>query len=137
MLDAGFSELKSAFHLHCRAAENGTSPSYFLLLFYAVECGLKVKILKNLNKMKISQLEERDTDIISHDLTFMVKKLRLPQAIINENTNFRLQRDNSSQPVRYAHEAWGYGMTVDEKDQEKVINWLTKIREWLKREIPR
>ncbi|MCP4107857.1 MAG: hypothetical protein GY749_20320 [Desulfobacteraceae bacterium] len=136
MLDAGFSELKNAFHLHGRVAENGTSPSYFLLLFYAVECGLKARILKNLNKTKLSQLEEKD-DIISHDLTFMVKKLRLPLAITSENTNFHLQKDNSSYSVKYAHEAWRYGIAVNEADQRKLTDWLKQIQEWLKRNMPR
>ncbi len=66
----------------------------------------------------------------------MVKKLRLSPAITNENTNFHLQRDNSSYSVKYSHEAWRYGIAVDEADQSKLIDWLKQIQKWLKGNMP-
>ncbi len=34
-VDAGFTELEQAFKAHSREAKKGTSPSHFLILFYA------------------------------------------------------------------------------------------------------
>jgi len=128
-VDAGFSELEQAFKAHSRAAEKGTSPSHLLLLFYAVECGLKSKILRYQNFNRISQ---KGKEIETHDLRDLSLMLRLPASLTNpEASSFRL-KSGSSRPIEHAHQAWRYGVAINEEDQKKLLRWLKKIQQKIK-----
>ncbi len=128
MIDAGLSELRHSFFAHSKAAENRTSSSHFLLLFSAVECGLKACILKSYRKIKISQI--KDQDITSHDLVFLVKELKWCM----KDITFRLQ-SGSARSIGDVHQAWRYGVSIDEDDEKKIIEWLKDIQKKIKDEI--
>ncbi len=130
MLDAGISELRHSFSVLSKAAEGGASPPHFLLLFYAVECGLKACILKDNSKLKLSQINKDLVDIYTHDLSYLVKKLRI---VVGE-TNFRV-RSGNSYTIKYAHQAWRYGIAIQEEDEKKMIEWLKKVQAKIKQRI--
>jgi hypothetical protein len=125
MLDVGLSELKSAFYLHGKNSKRNSGASDFLLLFYAVECGLKAAILKANRLMKASQLTDK---FITHDLHLLIKELKLSAPASGINANFRIHRDHSSWAVEYAHQAWRYGVEIIEVDQTRLITWLNALQ---------
>lgn len=126
MLDVGFSELKSAFYAHGASSKNKVEPSDFLILFYAVECGLKAVILKENRSMKISGT--MNNELVTHDLRLLIKRLGWPASVSSGNANFRIQRDNSSWTIGYAHEAWRYGVKIMEDDQHQLTTWLDNLK---------
>ncbi len=137
MIHAGTSELKKAFRHHKNSSEECTASSSYLLLFYAVECGLKSVYLhgKRLNTTDdISDTVLRQ----SHDLSKWAKALSLPVSMTGANTNFHLNRDRhprSSQTIRRAHEAWRYGVGIDKNDENRLVNWLQQIAQWIEENI--
>jgi len=128
MIDAGLNELKHSFSEHSRAAQTGSSSSHFLLLFYAVECGLKACILKFYRKIKISQIKNQD--ITTHDLAFLVQELKWRM----KDITFRLE-SGSARSIGDAHQAWRYGISIDGDDEKKVIEWLKQVQKKIKEEI--
>ncbi len=128
MIDPGREELKHSFFEHSKAAQTGNSSSHFLLLFYAVESGLKACILKSYRKIKISQIKEED--IKTHDLALLADKLRWRI----EAMTFRLQ-SGSARSIGDAHQAWRYGVSIDGDDEIKVIEWLKGLQKKIKEEI--
>ena len=134
MIAAGWSELEKAFRKHTGVAGNNDSSSHYLLKFYAVECGLKAIYLRrnNLNTTeRISDERLRQ----SHDLAEFVKKLKLPAAVTQTNSNFRLRRDKSSWSVDKLHQAWRYGILIDGSDEQKLIDWLDHVHKWIQENI--
>ena len=131
MIPAGPGELKKAFRHHKNSSEGCTASSSYLLLFYAVECGLKSVYLhdKRLNTTDdISDTALRQ----SHDLSKWAKALRLPVSMTGANTSFHLNRDRQQLwEIRSAHEAWRYGVGIDQKDEIQLINWLKQIAQWI------
>lgn len=138
MLPAGKSELRKAFHQHISLAKNGTSPSHYLLLFYAVECGLKSIYLHRMRVKTTSDISD-ETLRGSHDLMRWVKakELRLPAFISGTSISFRLRRDKSSWSISYAHQAWRYGVAIAPADEQRLVHWLEKVYEWIKENIRR
>jgi hypothetical protein len=135
MIPAGFSELKKAFNKHSSVASLNTGPSYFLLLFYAVECGVK-SIYLTRNRLRttedISDLNLRG----SHDLAAWAKELRLPANLTDGiPREIRLDRDGNNYQIGEAHQAWRYGIVLEAENEQSVIEWLKKIEAWIKENI--
>ena len=134
MIPAGFSELRRAFWQHSHVAENGTSTAHYLLLFYAVECGLKAVYLQ---RKKFNSIEKiRDEKLrASHDLARWVKELRLPARITGAIPTFRLERDGSSWSVDQAHQAWRYGVGLVIGNEKTLVSWLRQIHGWIREAV--
>ncbi len=125
ILDAGVSELWRAFSQHTGMGEQ----SKYLLLFYAVECGLKAAYLRSRSFHRISQIRDEKLRK-THDLQLLAKELRLPAALIGD-LSFRLRRDRSRRwLIDKAHEAWRYGVTIDSEDH--LTEQLQRLQQWLK-----
>lgn len=118
MLDVGISELKDAFYSHGQHSKSKSGASDFLLLFYAVESGVKAFYLKANNLLKISQTGNK---LITHDIQCLIKELRLPPSFTNATLNFRIQKDKSSWAFQYAHEAWRYGVKIIPEDERDIL----------------
>ena len=132
MIHAGTSELKKAFRQHKNCSEECTAPSSYLLLFYAVECGIKSILYRD------SKLKDHASDkqlYQSHDLIALVKELKLPTSMTNVNTTFHLKKDRQSWEIRRAHEAWRYGVVIDKNDETQLVNWLKQVAKWIKENI--
>lgn len=106
-----------------------------LLLFYAVECGLKAVWLRHHNKTLFTQDDVKKT---GHDLTRILDKLRagrqleLPANIqlspVRAEGNQALQRNGT---IESLHQIWRYGgeclQPVDdvcEQQLERVLDWI-------------
>ncbi|MEV0853919.1 hypothetical protein [Nocardia fluminea] len=115
--------------LKCAAEqiESGKSdlPSVCLLMFYAAECGLKERY--------ITRSAHRDTGAVpkTHNLRDLAKEFGLPPTLSLE----------ALQKCRYAsgpdiialaklHEAWRYGVTVREGDQQAALGVLRALIRW-------
>ncbi len=112
-VDAGYSELEQAFKSHSLEAGKETSPSHFLLLFYAVECGLKSEILQRRNVNRVGQMGK---ELEIHDLYSLVEMLKFPVSLMDPSkSSFRLRRSKSSRPIEHAHQAWRYGVAMNKE----------------------
>ena len=136
VIPAGSRQLRRAFFKHAQQAKKDTSPSHYLLLFYAVECGLK-SIYLDRASTRIRTVGDISDERLrrSHDLARWTLELRLPSAITRANTSFRLRRDNSSWSVEYAHEAWRYGIAMHSADEQRLVHWLKEVQKWIEENI--
>jgi hypothetical protein len=141
MIHASDSDLRQAFHKHYSAVQETKEGCSYLLLFYAVECGLKSILLRRKRMTSTAQIQ--DSALLSHDFAPLIKELRLPHSVVGDIgytgeqsqpklPNFRLHRDNSSWEMREAHQAWRYGIRVNSQDQKILIEWLEKVCIWIK-----
>ena len=137
MIPANQHELKRAFNQHRNAAAEKTSQiSSNLLLFYAVECGLKSVWLKR--NPKISTTDNiPDKTLVSHNLDRLAKELRISSKIIGNAPDFHLSRDGSNLDISKAHEVWRYGVQIKPEDEKKLVEWLEKICNWIEDNINR
>ena len=137
MIHAGISELQKAFRHHKNSSEECTAPSSYLLLFYAVECGLKSVYLYRNNLNTTDDI--RDTALRqSHDLVNWVEKLNLSPSMTRVNIDFHLKRDRHPRPswqIARAHEAWRYGVVIDQNDETQLVNWLKQVAQWIEENI--
>lgn len=131
MIPAGQTELRNAYWRHIRRDKE----SLYLLQFYAVECGLKGIFLRQYH---LSTTEKITNEALrgSHDLAQLVKELRLPASLAG-TISFRLRRDNSSWHLKQVHEAWRYGVSLNEDDQIQVVEHLNKLHAWISENLPK
>jgi hypothetical protein len=105
-----------------------------LLLFYAVECGLKAAWLTRSRLRDTSeihlQLKER-----GHDLMFWAKALHLPATITSGGVCFRLRSNGTRLDVQLAHQVWRYGPDVEPVDEIAMGAWLEQVWQWAKTEL--
>jgi hypothetical protein len=130
MIPAGSSELRAAYHQHT----SKHACSLYLLLFYAVECGLKSVYLRQ-NRLSNTDRIHRADLRGSHDLGGWIKELRLPASIATKGHPFRLERDGSAHTISRAHEAWRYGVRMKPEDEENLVSFLRAIHGWIKGEL--
>lgn len=109
-----------------------------LLLFYAVECGLKAVWLKRQNR---TLFESTDIHQMGHDLQQVLKDLKvgtamslpesfqLPSAI--QGTN-HLQRGGKFGDV---HQAWRYGGKCQTPTDQHCEQQLLKVLAWIQGEL--
>ena len=136
MLHAGISELRKAFFLHSSEKNiKENSASRYLLLFYAVESGLKAIYLKSNHQVKTNQISNQNLKN-SHDLLLWVKELKLPASITNGcRPRIKLKRDNSSFDISFAHQAWRYCVEIEEKAQHELVQWLKNVKDWVEEKL--
>lgn len=108
-----------------------------LLLFYAVECGLKQLLiqLKNIKKCPNST----SNIMYSHDLSKIYKELSLSRAESIEcpsAVHLRFRSGNTKHvPFSDVHLAWRYGIDVINEDQ--ILEWLIKVDRFIDRKRSR
>jgi hypothetical protein len=132
MMHAGVGHLRKAFQRH-RQPSLQQKQGRILLLFYAVECGLKAAWLTR-NRLRDTSAMEARLKEKGHDLGVWARELRMPAVIANGRTSFRL-RDGSSFTLEVAHQAWRYGVDVDPADEDELEKWLGQVWEWAKEEL--
>lgn len=94
-----------------------------LVLFYAIECGLKYLLCV---RRRGSYLSGGDQLSMTHNLADLVKELRFPSGYLPNN--FRLQRDATECcPAKECHLAWRYGVGVNGDDEIALSAGLTKL----------
>jgi len=137
MIHAGVSELRQAFHAHLGVAHGRNGSSYYLLLFYAVECGLKGIWLKRRNLQRTDQIGD-DTLLRQdgHNLLRWIKELRLPARLVGSRTHFHLASGGTAE-VGNAHQAWRYGTRMHDGDEQALVAWLHSLCTWVREEMRR
>lgn len=131
MLDSGFSQMKKAFNCHKQVV--GTSITHNMVLFYAAEVGLKSYATSSTfqsRPLTNSEASKKIPTIITHDLPGLIAELRLPAKAIGSCPALKLKSGNSITVARW-HEAWRYGITLDSTDEQKAIEWLKSIVNFL------
>jgi hypothetical protein len=109
-----------------------------LLLFYAVECGLKAVLLRRQNRRLF---DRADIDKTGHDLRQVLKELRagshlsLPENLqlvpIIRDENHVLRNGD----ITILHQAWRYGGECTTPTDQDCEVQLQKILDWIQGEL--
>jgi len=105
---------------------NALSATHRMVLFYAVECGLKAIYMR---RNRMGQTGEAVTDF-GHRLADLLAVLqcayRLPDG---------LGKDARPIASKYLHEAWRYGKVLDSQKERTCEQALRKIVQWINNEL--
>jgi hypothetical protein len=139
-IPASVAELRTAFNKHLKASTiDETSPSHHLLRFYAIECGLKCAFLRKEKLKNTSYITDEALLKNGHDLLLWAKKLKIPANICNSDDqlqfNLRSPRGSERWPMSVAHQAWRYGIRIESMDEQRVVEKLNKIKDWINDEV--
>ena len=142
MLHATREELRKSFFRHILACEKAPSMthSHRMLLCYAVECGLKVCIMKEHPILmstrdfgKIADCEK----LMTHNLNYLLDRahcgaMRLsPVKLSDKYVGGRNQRAG----VEELHEIFRYGINADALEIDRAMEILGRIINWLKERL--
>jgi hypothetical protein len=135
-IPAYVAELHKAFIKHHKVSMlDETNQSYYLLRFYAIECGLKYAYLRTNRLRGTSDIQDEELSKDGHNLSLWAKKLRIPASIckINKELQFNLggNRSNERWPMSAAHQAWRYGIGIDSQDEKGILEQLNRIKAWI------
>lgn len=131
-------EIERAWRNNLSAYESAfvkTNP-HRLMLFYAVECGLKASIMKR----ELKNITDSTITELSHNINKLLDKLKisyldLPEQIRLQKIKGEQQRvcqvDEINQMWRYGHLFSPKQATIDQDLEDKLL----KIVEWIKQEL--
>jgi len=109
-----------------------------LLLFYAVECGLKAVWLRRHNR---SLFDREDIDRTGHNLRQVLKELkvgshlRLPESLqLSAVTQSKAQVPRNGD-ITILHQAWRYGGECAEPTDEQCEIQLQQVLSWIQGEL--
>jgi HEPN domain-containing protein len=104
----------------------GEVQAAYLLLFYAVECGMKAAVLR---RVKGRGTNDLDGPLRTHDLSRLAKELRLSADI---NTKLVRCRRPGADYVEHheLHEAWRYGAKLDPQHEAHAVAGLRELAKW-------
>lgn len=126
MIHATRREFERGFRTHIEHCKVCTNASTRLLLFYAIECGLKALIMLN---HRVDHTEKLPMiEMLRHDLRECLKQLRAPATLQIRNTNTRQQVKQFVSPDQL-HQAFRYGIEVE--NASEVIGDLNAVRDWI------
>ena len=108
-----------------------------LLLFYAVECGLKSVYLRRHRFRTTAQIQDPELQEKGHDISRWVKELRLPASILHAGAEFRLTRDGARYGIEMAHQAWRYGVSMEVTDEAGLLEYLRTVKNWVEEALQR
>ncbi|MGE5343303.1 MAG: hypothetical protein ACM3SY_17680 [Candidatus Omnitrophota bacterium] len=117
-------EMEKAFRTHKSVWEKdqkNPNHSHKMVLFYAVECGLKAYYMKK-KGLEFSSDANDSVHRYSHNLNELLKKLDLSPRIPNIGKNLE-----SPLSAVHLHTAWRYGKILDNEEESLCIQKLTNI----------
>jgi hypothetical protein len=127
-VDVGWKGLRAAYATQRDSSRDlGSRTSAYLLLFYAVECGLKAQLMNQRGLRGTHELEEAER---THDLRHLAKVLGLSADVIGALRHYRRHVAAPAITVRELHEAWRYGAKLVAADETEAVDSLTKLSEW-------
>lgn len=135
-IHAGFGQFKKAFENHWKNGSNTDDPSHYLLRFYSIECGLKSLFIEKCDPSH--SLTSNNMPGYGHELDIWLNKLMIPANILSSPPQFKLRSSiNISSPrkIYRAHEAWRYGVKMDEQNEREILNWLRNANELISRKL--
>ncbi|MCX6581686.1 MAG: hypothetical protein NT166_16065 [Candidatus Aminicenantes bacterium] len=121
------SEMENAFRSHngfWAAYKGNPNHTHKMVLFYAVECGLKAYYMRE-KKFELSSAatdNEMSASAFSHRLNDLLTNLKITGNIPGITKNV-------DKPIvaQHLHAAWRYGKKLDEQEETLCIQSLTKI----------
>jgi len=112
--------------------------SHRLLLFYAVECGLKAVWLKRQNR---DLFERVDIDRTGHNLRQMLKDLKVGTELsLPENLQLTPVSQNGTElprngDISILHQAWRYGAACRTPQDDACEHQLEQVLSWIQGEL--
>ncbi len=108
-----------------------------LLMFYAVECGLKAVWLKRQCR---SLFEQEDIDRTKHNLRQVLKDLGAGWILADHSESVQLQPLLSGNVERKGdisilHQAWRYGGTCKTPSDAELEKQLEQVLDWIRGEL--
>lgn len=135
-IEVGCKELEKAFRKHIVLFGNGRTSSHFLLLFYAVECGLKYLYLRENRLTDTGRIQDnaltKDNECSGHDLGRWAKAVKMPA---QQGCISRIRRNNERWSICKAHQAWRYGAIINRDDEDKMVELLINMQKIIKERI--
>jgi len=133
-------ELKAAWRNNLAASELGNKTNgHRLLLFYAVECGLKVIILKREGKSRTDLLSRDLKQYGGHDINKLLTELHASSELHLKATKMNnLKSPDTSRSVGVGdfNQMWRYGgSSYSPMLDSDIENQLLKISQWVGQEI--
>lgn len=128
----GARDLVRSFRAHAEAADLLTGVQAHLLLFYAVECGMKGVAVRRANGQSTRDLPAEAADA-GHDLRKLAKHLKLPPGLSADSAYPTCERQATGQPrvgLKQWHEAWRYGAILKPEDENIAVTTLSGLRQW-------
>ena len=130
MIHVSLQQLRNAFQAHLLCDGVKVPTSRYLLLFYAVECGLKMTYLRKRNLLSTDKIPV--AAFHGHDLTAWVKELQIPAKSISGKSRFRHKPSDVPQDITQVHQVWRYGAKMVTEDEADVVKWLNSVASWIK-----
>ncbi|WP_435923505.1 hypothetical protein [Paenibacillus sp. DYY-L-2] len=139
MIPAKIHELKKTFFCHSSVYKSATEirVSHKLLLFYAVECGLKVLLLKKIRKttteafLEHSELKVRMSGKNGHNIKYMLQFLGYSHFSL---PNMECLNEKQASPSEY-NQVWRYGIQNSQERDNEIEQTLVEIVEWIEGRI--
>lgn len=129
-----FQDSYRSHYKHYKNSSEGSDKSRRLILFYAVECGLKGLIMKSIGKNTYEELElycsnNCKKELAGHNIKAMLKEVNPRNEFVLKNIT--LKSGSSVQPAKF-NELWRYGAAIENtEEEEKAEKTLAKIAEWI------
>jgi hypothetical protein len=135
MVHVTLKEVEKAFNQHRQAFEssgNAISNTQRMVLFYAVECGLKAYFMKkkDIRSTNPRSYSKKNVFEFNHDLNGLITELN-----INPTVPCAQAMDNSQIESAELHEAWRYGKELNKQKETKCVESLTRILNELKEKL--
>lgn len=128
-IDSTVEQLIHAYKKHYKNSKvEKEDISHQLLLFYAVECALKAKFLKD-NRQKSTACFEAmgmAQHGYSHDIAALQKLLKLPEFGY---------KDTPHTPIKHMHQKLRYGLFGSTQPEKEQVKFLKELAAHLKNEI--
>lgn len=135
-------ELKSAFGTHYSIYQTidtskGKSNSRRLILFYAIECGLKALLLDEVKGHNTSvffnhaRYKEKLNGKKGHNIQYILQELRYGPVQL---PSIECKRGEKAKPEEY-NQVWRYGINAQEEEQAKIEHELQKVATWIRERI--
>lgn len=133
-----------------REAQNGAPDIErfaHLLLFYAVEVGLKFLLsytMKLPYRHEVASRKDAHIEQYSHDIESMVTDLKISAARVPPApappfkciNGYNHAGGGQSFSLPDVHTAWRYGLTIDPTNELDILNYLRKLISYLNQEVP-
>jgi hypothetical protein len=141
MINAKRAELEKMFYVHYsvfRANTEAKNKAHRLLLFYAVECGLKYLILSREGAnttayfeqhIRLSFLKGKN----GHDIKYMLNYLNYPDIVLPD---LHCSNNQIAKAQDY-NQVWRYGIMVDLSKEKEIEEKLTGVAKWIDMNIGR
>jgi len=159
MLDVSHQNLKNAYktHVEClKSCSNSDDSSLDLILFYAVECGLKYLVMNQNQLVNTSEIKEKDRKhpALTHNLQKIIDSLKIPAKEFDHSVELQtciqalqissIKGQTQTIGVEQSHQALRYGIEFEpckakaannQCSRKVLVSWLNNVLKYLDTQI--